>query len=224
MPMVPSFCTEVVTPPPMSMVPSTVMVPELVLGPCSDSPGWGDVPVEPTVSDPLFCRPSEMLRPGPGELVPAAPMVRLLPAESVSSPMEDDTSVTVTFAPPEMQTLTPAPFGTPALQLAAEPQSPEALPATQLSLQLGVSPGDALPKTVDDASNTVVVPATTRSPATTAPARLAMGRWKRPAAPCNPAWPRPTLPSPRPSSGRHPFAHAQLGASRSIVSAARWEW
>ena len=42
----------------------TVMVPELVTGPLSESAGWPDVPVVATVSEPLFCRPDEMVKLG----------------------------------------------------------------------------------------------------------------------------------------------------------------
>ena len=145
------------------------------------------------------------------------------PGATVSALMEDDTSVSVTSALPVMHALTSAPLGTPVLQLAAESQSPEAPPPTQVSLQLNVSPGGALPRTVDDASNRVVVPATTRSPAATAPARRATGRWERRAVPCPLASRRFTLPSLGPTFDRRPFARAQLGVPRSIVSAApRW--
>ncbi len=230
-PMMPSFWTTVVAAPPIPMVPSTVMVPELVTGPLSESAAWPDVSVAATVSEPLFCRPDEIVKLGnavrSGVGLPAvdaaALMVRLLPADTVSSPMEDD-PVKVTVALPAMHALTATPFGTPVLQLAAEPQSPDAPSPTQLSLQLSVALGAALPKTVDDASNTVVVPATTSSPATTAPARRATGRWVRRKVPGDPASRRPTLPSLGPSPDERPFACAQLGVPRFIVSAAPRQW
>src|ERR1700722_1143823 len=146
-PMMPPFWTTVVAAPPRPTVPSTVMVPELVTGPLTESAGWPDVPVVTTVSDPLFCRPDEIVKLGAAvrsavgspAVDAAARMVRLLPADTVSSPTED-VPESVTAALPAMQALTSEPFGTPVLQLAAEPQSPDAPPPTQVSLQISVAP------------------------------------------------------------------------------------
>ena len=89
--------------------------------------------------------------------------------------METEALESVTAAAPVMHASTSGPSGIPAVQSAAVFQSPDEPPPVQLSLQVNDSVGGALPSTVD-ASNTVVVPATTTSPATTAPTRCARCR------------------------------------------------
>jgi hypothetical protein len=178
-------------------VPFTVRVPVFMIGPASVSAESPVVPDGSTVSDPPFWSPDATVRPrvvvllvlvalvvlvapvvlvvlvAPVLLVAlealAVPMVRLLPGDRVSSPMENDASERRTVALPEMQASTLVLSGTPVVQLAAEPQSGEEPLPVQVSLQLSVSVGGALPDTKDEASKSVVVPATIRKPAATAP-------------------------------------------------------
>ena len=78
----------------------------------------------------------------------------------------DEASVRTTSALPEMQASTPSPLGTPAVQLAAESQSPcaAARPAV-VAAQASRSAGRC-PETNEEASNTIVVPVSTSRPAT----------------------------------------------------------
>ena len=244
-PMVPSLRSAVALLP-TSTVPSTVRVPVLVIGPSRVRPGWSDVPVAAMFTAPSFCSPDTMVKLGAADpasegpavtgvppfvdvpagvaspIVAAVPMVRLLPADTVSSPTECVASESVTFAFPLMHTSTPVPFGTPVLQLAAESQSPDGLVPVQLSLQLNASVGGALPSTNEDALKTVVVPATTTRPATTAPRRRATWRRERRPVHCTPASRRPTLPSLGPCSGQARRPPTARRSQPIVVVAPRW--
>ncbi len=226
-PMVPSLviAAEVVWPRPT--VPLTVRVPVFMIGPSSVSPGSPDVPAALTVSDPSFCSPTDTVKSAVAlavlvVLAVRIPMVRLLPADTVSWPMEKDPAVRSTFALPEMQTSAPVLFGTPAVQLAAESQSPPPPPPVQVSLQLSVSAAGALPETKEEASKTVVVPATVRSPAATNPSLLVRRRRGRRSRFRRPAWRRPTLHSPRSCYGRRPALHPTRALSVILTAAPAW--
>jgi hypothetical protein len=83
-----------------------------------------------------------------------------------------------------MQASTEPPLGTPVDQLAAEAQSFDAPLPVQVSLQLSVSLGGAVPETNEEASKTIVVPAAISSPAATTPTLPAerlkdRGTWPR---------------------------------------------
>jgi hypothetical protein len=157
-------------------------------GPSRIKAGSPDVPEGFTVSDPPFCNPDDTVTLGAvaGTVVSEVPepMVRLLPAETVSPPTENDPSVSRTLALPEMQASTEPPLGTPVDQLAAEAQSFDAPLPVQVSLQLSVSLGGAVPETNEEASKTIVVPAAISSPAATTPTLPAerlkdRGTWPR---------------------------------------------
>ena len=97
-PMVPSFVRAEAALVPRSTTPFTVSVPEFRIGPSTASPGSPDVPDGCTVSDPAFSNPDDTVRTADAVavvevlavvgvvavVVSAGPMVRLLPAETVS--------------------------------------------------------------------------------------------------------------------------------------------
>ncbi len=246
--MVPSLLIAVVTALPMPTVPFTVRVPVFMIGPSRVSAGSPGVSEGSTVSDPSFCSPDDTVKPVvvPAVVVPAVvvpvvavvaveavaapvvpvvlgePMVRLLPADTVSSPMANDELERRTFALPGMQTSAPVPFGTPVVQLAAELHSAEGPPPVQVSLQLNVSVGGALPDTKDEASKRVVVPAMITKPAATTPNRRAERRSGRRSWPRRPTLRSPTLHSPRPCYGERPFVRASRAPSVILSAAPAW--
>jgi hypothetical protein len=97
--------------------------------------------------------------------------------------MENDKSERVTFVAPVMQALTFVPFGTPLVQLVAEPQSPDGPLPVQLSVQLIVSVAGGLPCTKEEALTTTVVPATASRPAKATANRRVESRYDRPPSP-----------------------------------------
>ena len=150
-PTVPELVSVEATAFPMTTEPSASRAPVFVIGP-SRVRLAAPVPEGSAVRDPSFSAPAATARRapvGPAAAVPAVPIVRALPLETVSSPTEKEPRETTTVAPAEMQTSTPVPSGTPVLQLAAVSQSLVPPPPVHRSVQLSVeSAAGATPMSV----------------------------------------------------------------------------